>query len=114
MSIAMNLAMALLVAPVLAGIVRKYVRALVHSRQGPPLLQPYYDLAKLLGKEDLRTSPAAIINYAPTVVLAAMMTAALLIPMGVAGPFHGHGDMALLIYMLMLLEELTELDLLMM
>ncbi len=37
------------------GVMRK-LKAIVHSRTGPPLTQPYLDLLKLLGKEDLRTA----------------------------------------------------------
>ena len=40
----------LLLAPLLTGIVRK-VKARLLRRQGPPLLQPYRDLLRLLRKE---------------------------------------------------------------
>ena len=40
----------LLVAPLLAGYVRK-VKALLVGRRGPPLVQPYRDLLRLLRKE---------------------------------------------------------------
>ena len=32
------------------------ITARVQSRQGPPLIQPYYDLLKLLGKESLNSA----------------------------------------------------------
>ncbi len=102
MSFAINLLMALLVAPLMAGVVRKFVRGLVHSRQGPPLAQPFHDLTKLLGKEDLRTSISFLMNYAPTIVLAAMLAAALLTPMGLPAPINAHGDLVLFVYMLAL------------
>ena len=47
-----NLALFLLLAPFYEGVVRR-LTARVQSRQGPPLLQPYFDLFKLLGKENL-------------------------------------------------------------
>jgi len=55
----MNVALVLALAPLFEGILRK-VTAKVQSRQGPPVWQPYYDLLKLLGKEDLEVgeSPA--------------------------------------------------------
>jgi len=55
----MNIALVLALAPLFEGILRK-VTAKVQSRQGPPLWQPYYDLLKLLGKEDIESgeSPA--------------------------------------------------------
>ena len=40
----------LLLSPLLTGFVRK-VKARLLRRQGPPLLQPYRDLARLLRKE---------------------------------------------------------------
>ena len=54
-----NVAAVLLVAPFCEGVLRK-VTACIQSRQGPPLRQPYFDLLKLLGKEDIESgeSPA--------------------------------------------------------
>ncbi len=45
-----NVLLFLLLAPLFDGVIRK-ITARVQSRQGPPLVQPYYDLLKLLGKE---------------------------------------------------------------
>ena len=42
----------LLVAPALTGLVRK-VKAHVLRRQGPPIVQPYLDLARLMRKASL-------------------------------------------------------------
>ena len=39
-----------MLAPLLTGLVRK-VKARLQRRQGPPLIQPYRDLKRLLGKE---------------------------------------------------------------
>ena len=44
----------LAVAPLLRGLIKK-MKAVFQTRQGPPLLQGYYDLAKLLRKEPLRS-----------------------------------------------------------
>ena len=49
----------LVLAPLFEGVMRKLV-ALVHSRIGPPLHQPYIDILKLLGKEELVSSPHAL------------------------------------------------------
>ncbi|HWI60585.1 MAG TPA: NADH-quinone oxidoreductase subunit H, partial [Symbiobacteriaceae bacterium] len=51
-----NLLFLLLLAPLYAGLTRK-LRARLQNRQGPPILQPYFDLFKLLGKEERRVSP---------------------------------------------------------
>ncbi|NLJ35057.1 MAG: NADH-quinone oxidoreductase subunit H [candidate division WS1 bacterium] len=93
MTLALNLVIALLLGPLMAGVVRKFVRARLHSRQGPPVLQPFYDICKLLGKEDLRSSSSPIVDFAPIVVMAATITAALLTPMGMRSPLAGHGDL---------------------
>ena len=54
-----NLILVVLLAPLCEGISRK-LTARIQSRKGPPVLQPYYDLLKLLGKEDIESgeSPA--------------------------------------------------------
>ncbi len=98
MTFAINIGLALLVGPLLAGVVRKVVRARVHSRQGPPIMQPFYDLFKLLGKEDLESSPSPVIRYAPLVAFAAILTAALLTPMGLRPPLSGYGDLIVFAY----------------
>ena len=40
----------LLLSPLIAGIINR-LKAMIESKHGPPLLQPYYDLAKLFRKE---------------------------------------------------------------
>jgi formate hydrogenlyase subunit 4 len=45
-----EMVLVLALAPLLTGFVRK-VKARLNRRQGPPLLQPYRDLMKLLNKE---------------------------------------------------------------
>jgi len=98
MTFALNIGLALLMGPLLAGVVRKMVRARVHSRQGPPIVQPFYDLFKLLGKEDLESSPSLLLRYAPLVDFAAILAAALLTPMGLRAPLGGYGDMIVFAY----------------
>ena len=41
-------ALALLLAPLMLGVINR-TKAAFGGRRGPPLLQPYYDLRKLLG-----------------------------------------------------------------
>ncbi len=98
MTFAINIGLALLGGPLLAGVVRKMVKARVHSRQGPPIMQPFYDLFKLLGKEDLESSPSLVLRCAPMVALAAILAAALLTPMGLRPPLGGYGDMIVFAY----------------
>jgi len=91
---------ALLLAPLFDGVVRK-VKAIIHSRKGPPITQVYIDILKLLGKEDLRCTASALFRFAPAVALAAFLVVALLTPMGTPRPGLP-GDMVTWIYFLML------------
>lgn len=98
MKITAALVLLLLVSPLLEGVLRK-LKALVHSRIGPPLLQPYWDILKLLGKDDLR-SPHSFLGPLPALAsLAATLAAGLLVPLWGAAPFAG-GDMILFIYLM--------------
>jgi formate hydrogenlyase subunit 4 len=94
---AVNVAIALLLSPLIEGILRK-LKAFVHSRIGPPLTQPYLDLLKLLGKEDLRSDPGWLAAVAPALALGSVLVLALLVPMGYAAPLGGAGDVIVLIY----------------
>ncbi len=70
----------LLVAPLLAGYVRK-VKALLVGRRGPPLIQPYRDLLRLLRKEVvLAYSASWVFRVTPYLVFAATWVAAALVP----------------------------------
>jgi formate hydrogenlyase subunit 4 len=70
----------LALAPLLAGYVRK-VKALLVGRRGPPLVQPYRDLAKLLRKDVVLAHTASwVFRVAPYLVFAATWVAAALVP----------------------------------
>lgn len=92
-----NVAVALLLAPLYEGIMRK-LRAALHSRKGPPITQPYWDLAKLLGKEDLRSARGALYALTPALTLGAVLTLALFVPMGARPPLGMAGDIIVVIY----------------
>lgn len=99
---ALNVALVLLLAPLLQGVVRK-LTARIQSRQGPPLLQPYFDLLKLLGKEDLESGETpAMQRFAAWLSLATVLAVACLLPMGFGVPMNAAGDVILLIYLLTL------------
>jgi len=91
--------LALLLSPLLEGVIRK-LKARIHSRQGPPLIQPYLDLLKLLGKEDLRSCAGLAFRLGPMVVLAAVLMMALLIPMGAGAPLGRWTDLIALLYVM--------------
>jgi len=94
-----NLLLVLAAAPLLDGILRK-VRARIHSRQGPPVWQTYYDLAKLMVKEDQAAVNNFLFNAAPVVCLGSILLAALFVPMGGVVPLGFAGDGLVLVYVL--------------
>jgi len=70
----------LLLAPLLTGLVRK-VKAHLLRRQGPPLLQPYRDLVRLMRKEVVLAENASwLFRVIPYLVFAATWVAASLVP----------------------------------
>ena len=70
----------LLLAPLLTGFVRK-VKARLLLRQGPPLIQPYRDLARLLRKEVVLADNASwLFRVTPYLIFAATWVAASLVP----------------------------------
>lgn len=93
----LNVAAALFLSPLCEGIMRK-LRAAIHSRIGPPITQPYWDLLKLLGKEDLRSTGGRVYASLPALTLASALLLAALIPMGTAAPLAFAGDMIVVIY----------------
>jgi len=97
-----NVGMVLALAPLAEGVLRK-VTARIQSRQGPPLLQPYYDLLKLLGKEDFETGASPRLQrFAACLALASVLAVAVLVPMGGDPPLGGGADAILLVYLLTL------------
>lgn len=93
----LNVAVALLLAPLFEGIMRK-LKAAIHSRKGPPITQPYLDIMKLLVKEDLRTASGVLYGALPALALASVLVLSLLTPMFGEPPFGFAGDVIVLIY----------------
>jgi formate hydrogenlyase subunit 4 len=70
----------LLLSPLLTGFVRK-VKARVLSRRGPPVLQPYRDLIRLMRKEVVLAESASwLFRVVPYIVFAGTWVAASLVP----------------------------------
>jgi formate hydrogenlyase subunit 4 len=75
----------LLLAPLLTGFVRK-VKARLLRRQGPPLLQPYRDLLRLMRKEAVLADNASwLFRVIPYLIFATTWVAASLVPTFGAG-----------------------------
>jgi formate hydrogenlyase subunit 4 len=98
----------LLLAPLVPGIINK-VKAWVAGRRGPPVLQLYYDLAKLWRKGVVLSTAVSPGHVAgPAVAWVAMVCAALLLPAGPAGaPLAFRGDALLFVYLLALARFCT-------
>jgi formate hydrogenlyase subunit 4 len=90
----------LLLPPLLLGVINR-TKALFAGRTGPPLLQAYYDLAKLVRKGSVfSASTTWVFRAGPVVALAATLTASLLIPLGEhRPPLSFGGDMILFAYL---------------
>ncbi len=101
---------ALLLAPLLPGIVTR-TRCRLTGRQGPPLLQAYADIGKLLAKGAVTSrTTTALFRAGPVVGLAAVATATLLVPFGgTAAPLVFPGDLILLCGLLALMRFVTVL-----
>ena len=75
-----QMVLVLLLAPLFTGYVRK-VKARLLRRQGPPLIQPYLDLARLARKDVvLAVSASWLFRIIPYLVFAAIWVAASLVP----------------------------------
>jgi formate hydrogenlyase subunit 4 len=98
----------LLLAPLLPGIINR-VKAWFAGRRGPPLVQAYYDLWKLLQKGAVYSRTTTWVFVAgPIVELACVVTALLIVPLGnVPGLIAFPGDFLLMAYVLGLMRFFT-------
>lgn len=90
----------LLLAPLYSGFSR-VMRAKMHSRQGPPLMQNYRDITKLMTRQEVVSEQAGwIFRATPYVNLACMFLAAMIIPsLTTASPLEAAGDLILIVYL---------------
>ena len=98
---AAQMALVLLLAPLLTGFVRK-VKARLLRRRGPSVVQPYRDLLRLLRKEVVLAEDASwLFRAAPYLVFAATWVAAALVPTFATGlPFSWSADLIAIIALL--------------
>ena len=92
-----------LVGMLLSGIDRKLV-ARMQKRVGPPILQPFYDFFKLMGKETIVPAAASktVFLLAPLVGLAALVVIQLFIPVFSFQAFSGVADVIVILYLLLI------------
>ena len=97
-----HILVALTLPPMLLGVIAK-TKALFAGRVGPPVLQPYYDLAKLFQKGSVfSTTTTWMFKAGPVVGLATSVIALLIVPFveGSAPIPSFTGDLILLAYLL--------------
>ena len=76
--------------------------ARMQNRVGPPLVQPFLDVKKLLIKESIVPNRAVkwIFNLMPVIALSASIVILLYLPLGGIGPLlEGDGDVILVLYL---------------
>ena len=95
-----HLAVVLLVSPLLLGVIQR-TKARVAGRRGAPLLQPYYDLVKLLRKDVVLSRTTTWVFVAgPAASVATAVLASLLVPFGERiAPLSFAGDIVLFAYL---------------
>jgi len=96
-----QLLLVLALAPLLTGYVRR-VKARLLRRQGPPLIQPYRDLYRLLRKEVVLAHTASwVFRVAPYLIFATTWVAAALVPTFASGlVFSYAADMIVIVALL--------------
>lgn len=89
--------------PLFVGIIVK-LKAVAAGRQGPPVRQPYLDLARLSRKGVVySTATGQVFRWAPLLVVASAITAGLFVPLaGFSAPIHFSGDLIVFAYVLAL------------
>jgi formate hydrogenlyase subunit 4 len=93
----------LLFPPLLLGVINR-TKAKFGGRRGQPILQTYYDLAKLFRKESVFSETTTwVFRFGPVVGLVTAFVAALVVPLGHASaPLSFAGDLILFAYVLAL------------
>jgi formate hydrogenlyase subunit 4 len=90
---AAQLAVLLLLAPLVQGLIQ-HLKARLQGRHGPGLLQPYFTLAKLWGRQAVRPEASGtIFRLAPRAALAIVLAAGLIVPLvWLPAPLAAFGD----------------------
>ena len=98
-----NTLVVIAVSPLFVSLIKK-VKARVQGRQGPSVFQTYFTLVKLLKKEVIYSpNSSRIMRITPLVTLAAILVAALFVPLVfVPEPVGGIGNIILFLYLLAL------------
>ena len=98
--ILLHISVVMILSPLFLGIVGR-TKAFFAGRLGQPLLQPYYDIGKLLRKGNVYSPTTTwIFQFAPIISLSAVLVSCLLIPLGgFHAPLQFGGDIILFAYL---------------
>jgi len=81
LAILLQMVLLLLLSPFISGCIRNW-KARLQNRRGPPIVQPYYDLAKFLRKDMVISEHASwVFSAAPYVVFITALLVGLMVPM---------------------------------
>lgn len=99
MTILLHLLIVLVLAPLVPGVISR-TKAIAAGRRGQPLLQAYYDIAKLLRRGTvLSATTTPIFLIGPAVALSGAVIASLMLPLGGSvAPVAFTGDVIVFIY----------------
>lgn len=98
--IALNMLFIAGISPLLLGLVKK-VKALCQGRIGPPLLQGYYNLFKLMRKEIIYSQNASfIMRLAPYLSIGFLLAASVMVPVVFLPEAGGMGNIILFLYLM--------------
>jgi formate hydrogenlyase subunit 4 len=106
---ALHFVVLLLLAPILQGVIIR-VKSLFAGRRGAPILQPWFDIIRLLRKDYVFSRTTSwIFLLGPVVALVVPLMAATLIPFGaLPSPVSFEGDMILFVYLFALSRFLLQ------
>jgi formate hydrogenlyase subunit 4 len=97
-------------APLFNGVIKR-IKARFQRRQGPPILQGYYDLAKWLSRAEQAADSSSFVRvFAPVGILAATIAALLFVPVfSERTPLTASGDLIVVVGLLALTRALLTL-----
>ncbi len=96
----LNAILVMMIAPLVFGVIHR-TKSLLAGRKGPPILQVYYDVAKLIRKRTvLSGTTTRIFLVGPAIVVATAVVATLFLPIGNQQPVISFtGDILVFIYL---------------
>lgn len=99
MIIILQVALFILAAPILSGLIAK-IKNNLRMRRGQSIFQPYYNLVKLFSKDEVISDISSwIFRVTPFIVLSSTLAAAILVPVFISvSPAHQMGDFLALVF----------------